>query len=169
MPVKNATELSLLLLTNIRNATQRETTFFHELSQLAQDPGVKEALDARVFISERTLGTIDQCFKLIGEQPLKTTGRAHDVMIEEIRKDLTEIQSPVARHLFILAKVQQLIHFRVGEYITLIAAADMNGDYGVGVLLESALAEKLAFVERTRRLVKHVIESKAAARLEGVA
>jgi hypothetical protein len=47
----------------------------------------------------------------------------------------------------------------------LIAAADMSGDYGVGVLLESYLADKLAFVERTRRLMKHVIESRAASKL----
>jgi hypothetical protein len=54
---------------------------------------------------------------------------------------------------------------RIGEYVALIAAADMTGDYGVGVLLESCLADKLAFVERTRRLLRHVIESKAASRL----
>jgi len=28
---------------------------------------------------------------------------------------------------------------RIGEYVALIAAADMTGDYGVGVLLESCL------------------------------
>jgi hypothetical protein len=35
----------------------------------------EEALETRVFISQKVLDTLDQCFKLIGEQPLKPTGR----------------------------------------------------------------------------------------------
>src|SRR5262249_58255220 len=98
-------------------------------------------------------------------QPAKLTGRLQEAFMEDFRRELGEIQSPVARHLYILAKAQQLIHLRIGEYMALVAAADVSGDYGVGVLLESALADKLAFVERTRRLIRHVIESKAAGKL----
>ena len=36
----------------------------------------------------------------------------------------------------------------------------MTGHYGVGVLLESCLADNLAFVERTRRLIRKIIEVK---------
>lgn len=46
------------------------------------------------------------------------------------------------------------MHLRIGEYMALIAASDVTGHYGVGVLLESCLADKLAFVERTRRLIR---------------
>jgi hypothetical protein len=35
----------------------------------------------------------------------------------------------------------------------------------VGVLLESCLADKLAFVERTRRLIRHIVETKVAERV----
>ena len=165
MPVKNPKEVFVLLLSNLRQAAQRETSIYQEMSQLAQDPDVKEALDARVFVSEKVISTLDECFRLINEQPMKLTGRLHDVLVEEFRRELSEIQSPVARHIYIVAKAQQLTHFRIGEYVALIAAADMTGDWGVGVLLESCLADKLAFVERTRRLIKHVIESKAATKL----
>src|SRR5215470_7806699 len=165
MPVKNPKEVFVLLLTNVRNGVQRQTAIYQEMSQLVQDPDIKEAIDARVFLTEKTLSTLDECFRLIGEQPVKTSGRLHEIFVEEFGRDLAEIQSPIARHLYILAKAQQLTHMRIGEYVALIAAADMTGDYGVGVLLESCLADKLAFVERTRRLIRHVIESKAATRL----
>jgi hypothetical protein len=49
--------------------------------------------------------------------------------------------------------------------VSLIAMADVTGHFGVGVLLESCLADKLAFVERTRRLIRHTIESKHALKL----
>ena len=42
----------------------------------------------------------------------------------------------------------------IGEYVALIAAADLTGHDAVGVLLETCLADKLAFVERTRRLIR---------------
>jgi ferritin-like metal-binding protein YciE len=81
---------------------------------------------------------------------------------EDFRKELAEIKNPVARHLFILARANHLIHLRMAEYVTLIAAADLSGHYGVGVLLESCLADKLAFAERTRRLIRRIVETKVA-------
>ena len=35
--------------------------------------------------------------------------------------------------------------------------ADVTGHFGVGVLLESCLPDKLAFAERTRRLIRHIV------------
>ena len=165
MSVKNPNELFVMLLSNVRQGTERTTKIFQEISQVAQNPDVKEALEARAFVSQRTLEKLDQCFKLIGEQPVKLNGRLMEVFAEDFRKELAEIESPVAKQLYILAKANHLIHLRIGEYVALIAAADMTGHYGVGVLLETCLAEKLAFVERTRRLIKNLIEHKVATKL----
>ena len=165
MSVKNPHELFVMLLSNVRQGTERTTKIFQEISQIAQNPDVKEALEARAFVSQRILEKLDQCFKLIGEQPVKLNGRLMEVFAEDFRKELAEIESPVAKHLYILAKANHLIHLRIGEYMALIAAADMTGHYGVGVLLETCLAEKLAFVERTRRLIKNLIEHKVATKL----
>jgi ferritin-like metal-binding protein YciE len=165
MSVKNPHEVFVMLLSNVRQGTERTTKIFQEISQVAQNPDVKEALEARAFVSQRTLEKLDQCFKLIGEQPVKLNGRLMEVFAEDFRKELAEIESPVAKHLYILAKANHLIHLRIGEYVALIAAADMTGHYGVGVLLETCLAEKLAFVERTRRLIKNLIEHKVATKL----
>jgi ferritin-like metal-binding protein YciE len=165
MSVKNPKEFFVVLLSELRQGTERTTKIFQEISQVAQNPDIKEALEARAFVSDKVLATLDQCFKLIGEQPVKLSGRMHDMFVEDFRKELAEIESPVARHLFILAKANHLVHLRIAEYVTLIAAADMTGHYGVGVLLESCLADTLAFVERTRRLIRNVIETKVAERV----
>ena len=142
MSVKNPHELFVMLLSNVRQGTERTTKIFQEISQVVQNPDVKEALEARAFVSQRTLEKLDQCFKLIGEQPVKLNGRLMEVFVEDFRKELAEIESPVAKHLYILAKANHLVHLRIGEYVALIAAADMTGHYGVGVLLETCLAEK---------------------------
>jgi ferritin-like metal-binding protein YciE len=164
MPAKDPREVFLTLLSDVRQNTERAAKIYKEIGQIAQDPQIKEALEARAFISERTLEKLDQCFKLIGEQPVKLSGRLQEVFVEDFRKELNEIQAPLARHLFILAKVSHLTHLRIGEYVALVAAADLTGHHGVGALLESCLADKMAFAERNRRLIRHVLEAKVAER-----
>jgi ferritin-like metal-binding protein YciE len=165
MPVKDPRELFVMLLSDVRQGTERTTQIFKELSGIAQDPDIKEALEARVFVSDKILATLDECFRLIGEQPMKLSGRLHEIFVEDFRKELAEMQSPVARHLFILAKINHLIHLRIAEYVTLIATADLTGHYAVGLLLETCLADKLAFVERSRRLLRNIVEARVAERV----
>jgi ferritin-like metal-binding protein YciE len=153
MPINTPLEAFTMLLSDIRRRTERSIKFFGELGNIAEDPDVKEALEARVFVSERSLEKIDQAFKLIGQKPVELSGRLEEIFVEDFRRVLAELQSPIVKRLFVLAKITQLTHLRIGEYVALVAAADITGNYGVGVLLESCLAESLAFVERTRRLI----------------
>jgi ferritin-like metal-binding protein YciE len=69
------------------------------------------------------------------------------------------------RKLFILAKASHLLHLRIAEYKALIAAADLSGHYAVGVLLESCLADKLAFAERTQRFIREIAETRVAEKI----
>ncbi len=165
MPVNDPKELFVQLLSGLRQGTERSTKIYQEISKVAENPDIKEALESRAFISDKVLATLDQCFKLIGEQPVKVNSQLQEVFIEDFRRELAEIQNPTARHLFILAKATHLAHLRIAEYVALVAAADITGHYGVGVLLESCLADKLAFVERTRRLIRNVIETKVAKKI----
>jgi ferritin-like metal-binding protein YciE len=164
MPARTPKETFLILLSHVREATEKADKIYDELGQVAQDPQVKEALEARAFVSQSVLAKIDQCFKIIGEKPIKLSGRLQEIFLEDFRKELNEIQSPAARRLFTLAKLVHLTHLRIGEYMALVAAADATGHFGVGVLLESCLADKLAFVERTRRLIREIVEIRVAER-----
>jgi ferritin-like metal-binding protein YciE len=164
MPAKTPKEAFLMLLSHVRESTEKSNKIYDELGQIAQDPQIKEALEARAFISQGILAKLDQCFKIIGEQPVKLSGRLQEMFLEDFRKEVTEIQSPVAKRLFVLAKIVHLTHLRIGEYVALVAAADAAGHYGVGVLLESCLGDKLAFAERTRRLIREIVEVRVAER-----
>jgi ferritin-like metal-binding protein YciE len=167
MAIRNPKELAVLMLSHVRQGTERSATAYEELGEVAQHPEIKEALEARAFVSNQTIEKLDQVFKLIGEKPVNVTGRLQEIFVEDFRKELSEIQSPEAKRLYVLAKINHLVHLRIAEYIALIAAADVMGNYGVGVLLESCLADHLSFAERTRRLMHHVIEARIAARAAG--
>ena len=158
MVIRNPKELFVMLLSDVRQREERTTQILQEISEAVKEPDLKEALESRVFLKAQILSTLDRCFKLVGEKPVEVGDRLHNVFVEDFRKELAEINSPVARHLFVLAKANHLIHLRIAEYVALTAMADITRHYGVGVLLESCLADNLAFVERARRLVRRVVE-----------
>ena len=160
MPVKNPKELFVLMLSDVRQSSERMTAMLSELSNIAQDPHVADALEEKEFVAGQTVAKLDQCFKLIGEKPLKLKGRVREVLIEETLKDAAEISSPIARQLWVLSKGLQLIHLRTAEYIAMIAAAEITGNQEVRALLESCLADKMAAVDRIRRLIRTIVESK---------
>jgi ferritin-like metal-binding protein YciE len=150
------------MLSDLRQGTERTTKLVQEFTQNVQDTDIKEALEARIFVSQKILGTIHQVFKITGEQPVKVSGHAFGAVVEEFRSELAQIQTPQVRDLYILAKANQALHLRLAEYRSLLAAADLSGHSGVSALLETCLADKLVFVERADRLLHHLIGSKMA-------
>src|SRR5580704_11322266 len=83
MPIKTPKELFVTLLSDLRQGAERSAKIYEELGRAAQDPEIKEALDAREFISGQVLSRLDECFRIIGEKPVKLSGRLHDVFIED--------------------------------------------------------------------------------------
>ena len=164
MPVKNPRELFVMLLSAARQSNERWTNIYQEMSHQTQDPDVKEALESRFWILGKDLSAIDRCFQLIGEQPAQLSGRLQEVLAEDFRKEVSEIQNPVAKAIFVLARASTLAHLQVAAYEALVEAADVSGHYAVGLLLESCLSDKLVFIERTRRLIRNLVATKAAAR-----
>lgn len=165
MAVRTPKELFVMMLSDVRQREERLTEVLEEIVKAEKDPDIKEALESRVFLKEQILHSIDRCFKLIGEQPSKTHTRVHDIFVEDFRKELTAIESPLVKRLFVLAKVKQLIHLHIGEYAALTAMADLTKHFGVGVLLETCLAENVALIERTRRLIRRFVEQEIGERL----
>jgi len=168
MPIKTPKELFVMLLTDVRQGAEKSEKIYEEIGQLVQDLQVKEALQARAFVSGKVVATLDECFKLLGVQPEKPTGRLQETLIEDFRRELAEIQGPVARRFFALMKLNHLAQFRISEYRTLIAAAEAVGHHGVSLLLETCLAAKLTFVERTQRFLRELVETKVAERAAGI-
>jgi ferritin-like metal-binding protein YciE len=163
MSIKDPKELFIRMLSDVRRNAERSTAFYQELGDLAQDEQIKETLQARAFVAESILTRLNECFKLIGAQPAKLDGKVQDMFVEDFRRELAVIESPVGRRLFVLAKLAHLLHFQIGEYVALTAAADITGNHAVGLLLETCLADKLTFVERTRRLIRNRIAERVAA------
>lgn len=165
MAMKSGKEVFVNLLSSVLHANERATKIYQELGKAAQDPQINEALEARNFVSGKVHDTLNECFRLLGEKPVPVNTQMQDVFLESFKKEIGEIQSPVARKLFVLSKISHLTHLRMGQYEALVAAADMTGHFGIGVLLESCLADKMAFAERTRRAIRRVAEERVSEKM----
>jgi hypothetical protein len=93
----------------------------------------------------------------MGEQPGQVSSSLEEVLRGDFSKELIEIQNSVAKTVFLLTRASRLSHLMVAEFETLTEAADLSGHYAVGLLLESCLADKLMFIERTRRLIRNLV------------
>jgi ferritin-like metal-binding protein YciE len=164
MAIKNEKELFVFLLSDLRQSAQRATKIFREIAKAARNSDIEEALQSRVSISMKIMATLDEAFNLIGETPVKTRASLHDTFMEDFRRELAGIESLEARRLFILIKANHVVHRRIGEYVTLITLADVTAHYGVRVLLESCLADNIAFVETTQLLMHEQTHPKPLAR-----
>jgi ferritin-like metal-binding protein YciE len=156
-----------MLLSNVRNRTERQSDVYQEIAKHAEDPEVKEAIEGRAFISNQILEKLDESFRIIGEKPGKSTGQLQETFLDDFREEVAEIQSPVAKRPYVLEKLTHLAHLRMAEYEVLVAAADLAGHHGVGVLLETCLADKLAFAKRNRRLIRKLVGTRLAERAAG--
>ena len=126
MSGNNPKELYVQLLSDVRRKTERSIDFFKELTKVAEEPEIKEAIEARTFIAEKSLEKIDEAFRLINQKPVTLSGRLEEVFVEDFRREVAAIKAPLARRLFVLAKLIHLTHFRIGEYVMLVHAADMT-------------------------------------------
>ena len=91
MAVNSPTEVFVLLLSDVRRKTERSIEFFKELNKLADDPDIKEALEARAFVAEKSLEKIDQAFKLANLKPVPLSGKLEEVFVEDFRREVAEI------------------------------------------------------------------------------
>ena len=80
-----------MLLSNVRNRTERQSDIYQEIGKHAEEPEIKEAIEARAFVSKQILEKLDECFRIFGEKPGKCTGQLQETFLEDFRKT-------VARH-----------------------------------------------------------------------
>ena len=63
MPVRTPKEVFLMLLSNVRNRTERQSNIYQEIGKHAEEPEIKEAIEARAFASKQILAKLDECFR----------------------------------------------------------------------------------------------------------
>lgn len=170
MPIQNPEELFMTVLSNIRAREEKSGQIWQEMSNMVQNQEVKEIVDTRSFVHKELLSNIDECFRLLGKQPSPpTTTRFQDAWIEDFRSEANEIQVPALRAVYVLHKTRELIQVHAAAYRGLIAMAEYMHDFPVSALLETNYAIKMAFVERTKEVLRELGEAAISGKLRRAA
>ncbi|MCL5266235.1 MAG: ferritin-like domain-containing protein [Chloroflexi bacterium] len=156
MTIQKAEELFLYTLSHLHNSENHLLRTVQEMSKAAHDKDIKEALELRVYLSKQAISNIEECFRLLGKQPMKVSSRFQDVWMEDFLKELNEIQAPALKALYTIHKVRQIQEMHIAEYAALENMAQLMGNFPVATLLERNLEDKVAFVEQTDEIIREI-------------
>ncbi len=169
MPIQNVEDLFVAMLSHLHNVESRLLTGVQELSQVVQDKDIKQAVETRIFLTKQDINNIEECFRILGKQPVKPTSRFAEVWVEDLRRELSEIQPPVLKTLYALGALRQIHNLHIAEYTSLIIMADLMHNLPVMTLLERNLEDKVMFINRTDALIREIGKTVIAERLKKAA
>ncbi len=169
MPVQNAEEMLLQVLSNVHHREQQMAQFWDQLSQQVHDPDVKDILSVRGYFTQQDATNIEKCFQVLGKQMPAADTRFGQIMLEDFRREFDAIQNPTLRSIYALWTIRRVQNFIAAEYAGLSAIAEFTGNWAVADLLEHNLADKVDFYERTRALFRDMVQRAVGARVTGKA
>lgn len=147
-------ELLVSMLNELRQGMERSKKIYEELTIAVQNTRIKDALAARSLISAQNLGRLDECFNILGNKPARTDHHDDSLFLRELQQELDQIDSAETRRMVVLEKASSLGQLHEAVYVASIEAADTLGYPAISLLLESCLADRRVFAERTKRLIR---------------
>jgi ferritin-like metal-binding protein YciE len=162
--VNTPQELFVALLSNVMRREEKMGDIMTLIAGKAQDADIKQALESREYVREQQVMALDRCFKLLGVEPTEPETRLHEIFVEDFKKQVAAIEGPVAKRLFVLAKINNLMRLHANEYAVLAAMADLTNNYGVAVLLEACQATNDALADRARDAIRSTVRERIAER-----
>ena len=158
MQVTNPKELFIRLLSDVHLHEERVSVLYRQLQELSTDPVINESLDALLFLNDKTISTIRKCFDTIGENPVPASSRLQDVFLDDFRNELNEIHTSTGKVIYAAARLNQLLHLRIGELASLVALSGVTGNNGIGLLLGSIFADKRAVIDQIRQRIRDLVD-----------
>ena len=147
MPITTPRELCVSMLSELRHGSERSQKIYQELGNAAQNPEIKEALDARELVSSQIISRlVTSVFQtLLGRNRLRSITGLHDVFIEEVfARNFSEIQGRSPANSLSWQGPDHLAHLtgtgdRLASYRSDRGVGCAPRHPGVGVLLEELL------------------------------
>ena len=169
MAMNSAQDLIIHMMSDLMTSETRLEQFAEEASKAVQDQDAKDYFNARTQLRKDAVSNLEECFRLIGEQPVKVESRFRDVWSEDVRREMNAIQNPGLKAIYAIGTLRQIQDFHIGEYRVLRGVARVAGNYGVLALLDANLGMKLATNEETDELLRRIAVSAVQARRERAA
>jgi ferritin-like metal-binding protein YciE len=160
--IKTMNDLFDHVLQDIYYAEQQIAKSLPEMIEKATNRELTAALKSHLGETEKQIGRLEQCFKLLGQSPKGTSCPAIDGIIKEARDIAGEVDDKKVLDAAIIAAAQAVEHYEMTRYGTLIAWADELDRSDVAKLLQPTLNEEKAADKKLTGIAEKKVNMKAA-------
>jgi ferritin-like metal-binding protein YciE len=160
--IKTMNDLFDHVLQDIYYAEQQIAKSLPEMIEKATNRELTAALKNHLGETEKQIGRLEQCFKLLGQSPKGTSCPAIDGIIKEARDIAGEVDDKKVLDAAIIAAAQAVEHYEMTRYGTLIAWADELDRSDVAKLLQPTLNEEKAADKKLTGIAEKKVNMKAA-------
>lgn len=143
MPLQSPRDLFVYDLSTIHAAEQSILQQLSQMEQACQNPQIKQMFSHQITDTQRQVSRVQECFRLIGAQPMNVTCYAVDCMQQDMQQFIQQGPSQNVIDMFCLGAALQTEHYEIACYRGLVEKARMMGETQVVSVLEDNLREEI--------------------------
>ncbi len=152
MPLQSPRDLFVYELSTVHAAEQSIQQQLAQMEQSCQNPQVKQMFSQHVQNIQGQISRVQECFRLIGAQPMNVNCYAVDCMQQDMQQFIQQGPSQDMIDMFCLGAAFKIEQFEVAAYTGLVEKARMMGETQVASVLEDNLREETDTANRVRQV-----------------
>jgi ferritin-like metal-binding protein YciE len=156
MPLETPRDLFVHELSDTMSAENIVLKMLGKLQTETGNPDVKAAVKHHETETRQQIANLEKVFKLLGEEPEKTTCHAAEGLKEEHEALKQEKPSPIVLELGNLAGAAKTEHYEIASYTGLIQMAKDLGETDVADLLKENLDQEKEMAKKVESLSKQL-------------
>lgn len=152
MAMQSPMDLFLFELSAIHSVEQSKLQMMARMEQMCQNQQVKQSFNMEIPEVQQQITRIQECFRLLHEQPLNITDHSVDCMQHDLQEFMQQNPSQDNIDMYCLGMALKLGHYEVGAYLGLVEKARQMGHTQVVTLLEDNMNDERASAQRVGQL-----------------
>jgi ferritin-like metal-binding protein YciE len=160
--IKTMDDLFVHTLRDIYYAERQILQALPDMAKKANDPQLKQALQAHLAETRNQVARLDQVFRLHAQEPAGVDCPAIDGIIEEADEVAGEVDDPSVLDAALIAAAQTVEHYEITRYGTLIAWARALGRNDCAQLLQQSLEEEKGADKKLTAMAESRVNRQAA-------
>lgn len=154
-----------LYLKELRDIYGSEKLLVKSLSKMMETADLielRQVLSHHVSEARGQVARIEKIFQIHGEKPAGKNSKALEGILQEAEEDIADAGTPTIRDTAIVAAVQQIKHYEIAAYGTLLAYATHLDYIEDGKFLQATLQEERAADRKLTEIALNYLKLEAA-------
>ncbi len=156
MTLRSPRDLFIYQLSAIHSAEQIKLQMLPQMEQACQNPRIKQMLGDEIPETQQQIVRVQECFRLLGVQPMTVTSRAIDCVRQDAQQFMQQGASQTIADLFSLETSLKVDHYEIAAYTELVGMARALGETQVVSLLEDNLRDEESSAGEMQQLDQQV-------------